>query len=161
MLRIHQLSARDVATNTALKSGVLLTADGLGSFVTSDASTNAVRLPAGTVAQQPVLAAGEYSIRFNTDAGKVEAWDGTAWVIVGFNGTLIAETLTVASDGQTAFTLASAPNAARWSAHGYATVNGLTYKASHFTLAGTTLTWAGPYNLSVHDEVVVYYVYGI
>lgn len=161
MLRIHQLSARNPSTNATLKTGVVLIADGTGSFVQSDTSTDAVFVPAGTDLQRPTLAAGEYAVRFNTDSLKIEAFDGVAWGVVGFDGTQVAEAMTVATDGQTAFTLAVAPSTARWNSFGYATVNGLTYKASHFTLAGTTLTWAGPYALTTHDELVVYYVHGI
>ena len=42
--------------------------------------TSSDRLSAGTQAQRPTLAAADAgSIRFNTDTGDFEQWDGTEW----------------------------------------------------------------------------------
>ena len=46
--------------------------------------TSSDRLSAGTEAQRPTLVAGDAgSIRFNTDTGTFEQWDGTAWGPLG------------------------------------------------------------------------------
>ena len=46
--------------------------------------TNSDKLAAGTTAERPVLALTDAgSIRFNTDLGQMEQWDGTAWGPIG------------------------------------------------------------------------------
>jgi hypothetical protein len=41
--------------------------------------TAALQLPVGTTAQRPVSPSNGM-MRFNTTTGKVECWNGTAWV---------------------------------------------------------------------------------
>jgi len=47
-------------------------------------STGALTLPVGTTAQQPTPATG--MIRFNSDTGNIEVYNGTAWVTAGGGG---------------------------------------------------------------------------
>lgn len=54
------------------------------------AGTGAVKVPVGTTLQQPAGVAGQ--IRFNSDAGAFEGYDGSAWG--GFGGSdSVARTL--------------------------------------------------------------------
>jgi len=47
-------------------------------------STGALTLPVGTTAQQPTPATG--MIRFNSDTGTIEVYNGTAWGAVAGGG---------------------------------------------------------------------------
>ena len=66
--------------------------------------------------------------------------------------------LTVATNGQTAFSLSQIPTKAISLA---LLVNGSAYELSNpspaFTLAGTSITWTGPFSLSPSDNLVAAY----
>jgi len=47
-------------------------------------STGALTLPSGTTAEQPTPVAG--MIRFNTETGSIEVYNGTAWAATGGGG---------------------------------------------------------------------------
>ena len=67
----------------ALNQGVATT-DG-PSFVTATLTgTTAVTVPVGTTAQRPTPATGQF--RFNSDEGKFEGYDGSAWGNIGGGG---------------------------------------------------------------------------
>lgn len=54
--------------------------------VSKDSSTGAAYIPSGTTAQRPSSPATGY-MRFNTDLGKAEVWNGTVWSGVGGGAT--------------------------------------------------------------------------
>lgn len=54
-----------------------------------DSATGAAHLPSGTTAQRPASPATGY-VRFNTDLGHQETWNGTAWEYADPAGTSLA-----------------------------------------------------------------------
>lgn len=56
----------------------------------ADLTTSGVLLPVGTTAERPTLGAGQAAIRFNSDLGGVEEWNGTAWQNVSADITAVA-----------------------------------------------------------------------
>lgn len=72
-------SLRDVEY-TALSEGDSLVRIS-GVFVNTSSETTALNLPSGTNAQRPNT--GQFAIRFNTDAGAYEGYNGTAWTALG------------------------------------------------------------------------------
>ena len=45
----------------------------------ADLTTSGVIIPVGTTAARPTLGAGEAALRYNTDTGGLEDWNGTVW----------------------------------------------------------------------------------
>lgn len=74
------LSLASTVSLTALTSASL-TVTGAATF----SSTDAVKVPAGTIAQRVSTATGAF--RFNTDYGKFEGYNGTTWGSVGGGAT--------------------------------------------------------------------------
>jgi hypothetical protein len=56
-----------------------------GVFPINSSATGALYLPAGTTAQRPTAATGQW--RYNTDLGVLEYYNGTAWYSI--TGTII------------------------------------------------------------------------
>jgi len=68
--------------------------------------TESIKVPAGTTAQRPSGAAGDF--RFNTTLGKFEGHDGTEFAEIAGGGASAMETNTFTGDGSTrAFTISS------------------------------------------------------
>jgi hypothetical protein len=61
-----------------------------GLVTKADLTTSGVLLPVGTTAERPTLGAGQAAIRFNSDLGGVEEWNGTAWQNVSADITAVA-----------------------------------------------------------------------
>ena len=53
-------------------------------FVSQTSTTGAAAIPSGTEAQRPSPAAGQ--LRFNTEAGSFEGYDGAEWGAIGGGG---------------------------------------------------------------------------
>ena len=74
----------------------------LNNRVTQTSSAGAAAIPTGTQAQRPTPATGQ--LRFNTDAGSFEGYDGSAWGSIGGgavndlfyeNGQIVAQSYTI------------------------------------------------------------------
>jgi hypothetical protein len=71
----------NVTVSTSITSAnLILSPSGVGAVQV--AGTGALGLPHGTIAQRPTAPAIGY-IRFNTEVGEIESWDGTGWVTPG------------------------------------------------------------------------------
>ena len=72
-------------TNTVADSDTLFTATGTGYF--KFAGTRGVVIPSGTNAQRPLISDSEVGMtRYNTQAARVEIFNGTNWVSVAGSG---------------------------------------------------------------------------
>lgn len=79
----------DLSTNAVSSNGVfdaLFTKSNLTTSVQKDSDTGAAAMPYGTTAQRPGTPAVGY-MRFNTDLGKAEVWNGSLWSGVGGGAT--------------------------------------------------------------------------
>lgn len=92
------ISANSAAVSSS--ANIILATSGSGAF---QFSGNAVGIPSGTTAQRPTTVSAGY-IRFNTDLGGLEVYDGTAWdnttaTITSqvLNGNGLANTFTLSS----------------------------------------------------------------
>jgi len=92
------ISANSAAVSAS--ANIILSTSGSGAF---QFSGNAVGIPSGTTAQRPTTVSAGY-IRFNTDIGGLEVYDGTSWdnttaTITSqiLNGNGIANTFTLSS----------------------------------------------------------------
>jgi hypothetical protein len=94
----------------------------------------------------------------NVATGQEFSVEGGNWSAETSTSSATRQRLTVATNGQTVFTLAAAPTAA---ASLHVIVNGATYDlitpTPSFTLSGTTVTWTGPFGLMPADIVVAAY----
>lgn len=99
---LGNLSFSNTTISTTLANGnITLTATGTGLVTIS--GTGAFIMPAGNTAQRPVTGNVAGTLRFNTDVGRMEVYDGTEWdqVVGGVTNQTI-----VTADGSTiTFTL--------------------------------------------------------
>lgn len=84
-------------------------------------STGAVKISAGTTAQRPTPAAGQ--IRFNSDDGKYEGYDGTAWGQLGGGATGGGSDEIFIENGQTVTTNYTIPSGKNAMSTGTVTIN--------------------------------------
>ena len=90
----------DIAAVKALDQGVATTDS--PSFVTAALTgTGAVKIPAGTEAERPAPEAGQ--LRFNTDEGTFEGYDGAEWGAIAGSEASFSTYRFTATDGQTTF----------------------------------------------------------
>lgn len=62
----------------------------VGLATKANLTTSGILVPVGTTATRPTLVAGEAAIRFNTDLGGLEEWNGTGWFNVSADITAVA-----------------------------------------------------------------------
>lgn len=62
----------------------------VGLTTKADLTTSGILVPVGATAARPTLGAGEAAIRYNTDVGGLEEWNGTAWKNVSADITAVA-----------------------------------------------------------------------
>lgn len=62
----------------------------VGLTTKADLTTSGILVPVGTNATRPTLGAGEAAIRYNTDVGGLEEWNGTVWKNVSADITAVA-----------------------------------------------------------------------
>lgn len=62
----------------------------VGLTTKADLTTSGILVPVGTTATRPTLGAGEAAIRFNTDVGGLEEWNGSTWDNVSADITAVA-----------------------------------------------------------------------
>lgn len=62
----------------------------VGLTTKADLTTSGILVPVGTTATRPTLGAGEAAIRYNTDVGGLEEWNGTGWSNVSADITAVA-----------------------------------------------------------------------
>ena len=78
---LGNITFSNVTVSTSITSAnLILSPSGVGAVQV--AGTGALGLPHGTIAQRPTAPAIGY-IRFNTEVGEIESWDGTGWVTPG------------------------------------------------------------------------------
>ncbi|MCK5554746.1 MAG: hypothetical protein KAI76_00770, partial [Alphaproteobacteria bacterium] len=100
-----QANANNYTNSTALGNAAIITASNMMQFGNSNVTnhsfggTGALRLPNGTIAQQPACAAGiAGSIRYKTDATASIQWcNGTAWADLGGGGATALSAITAAT----------------------------------------------------------------
>lgn len=88
-----------ITTSTA-NANISIDPNGTGTFYI--VGTNGFVIPVGTVAQRPSPAA-QGTLRFNSDYGRIEYYDGTEWDVVG--GGITSQTITSADGVTTVFVL--------------------------------------------------------
>ena len=101
-------------------------------------STTAVGLPKGTEVQRPTPVTG--MLRFNTDTGGFEGYDGTEWGAIGGGATNFVDTET--GDGTT--TVYTLSNAVTSENNTTIYISGVYQSKSNYTVSGTTLTFSTP-----------------
>jgi hypothetical protein len=124
-----------ISANTAAVSSsanIILSTSGSGAFKFTG---NAVGLPVGTTAQRPTIMSAGY-IRYNTDTGGLEVYDGSNWD----NTTATITSQTLAPNGAAnAFTLSSNVSAAT---DLIVSVNGTVQQpTTAYSVNGTTITF--------------------
>ena len=141
------LSNLSIANNTIsnYQGNIVLTPNSTG--IVQVTGTTAISLPAGSTAQQPSgVAAG--SIRFNTELGLVEVWNGVTWDPIGLGNVAIAQTIN--PDGITnVYSLIS--NAT--TAGTFVTINGTVQKPdTAYAISGNQITFTEiPNNTDIVD----------
>ena len=98
---IGNLVVNDTTINTSTNNAnINIQPDGTGVF--QIISTSGFVIPVGNVAQRPSPVA-QGTLRFNSDYGRLEYYDGTEWDVVG--GGITSQTITSADGVTTIFTL--------------------------------------------------------
>lgn len=98
---IGNLTVTDTTITTiTANANINIDPNGTGTFTII--GTNGFVMPVGTVAQRPSPAA-QGTLRFNSDYGRIEYYDGTEWDVVG--GGITSQTITTADGTTTVFTL--------------------------------------------------------
>lgn len=117
-----------------INDNIVLDPNGTGQLVIQ--GNNAITIPSGTTAQRPSGSTGD--IRVNSDTGKIEFYDGTAWQVVS-PSVDISTIDTFDSDGSTvAFTLSESTT----SSSTIVTLNGVVQSPGNaYNISGTTLTF--------------------
>ena len=99
---IGNLSVNDV-TISSINSNANINIDPNGTGTFHVVGTNGFVIPVGTLAQRPSPAA-QGTLRFNSDYGRLEYYDGSAWDVVA--GGITNQTISSADGVTTIFTLA-------------------------------------------------------
>jgi len=98
---IGNLVVNDTTITTATaNANISIDPNGTGTFYV--VGTNGFVIPVGTLAQRPSPAA-QGTLRFNSDYGRLEYYDGTEWDVVG--GGITSQTITSADGVTTVFAL--------------------------------------------------------
>lgn len=98
---IGNLTVTDT-TISSVNSNANINVDPNGTGVFQIISTSGFVIPVGTLAQRPSPVA-QGTLRFNSDYGRLEYYDGTEWDVVG--GGITSQTITSADGVTVAFTL--------------------------------------------------------
>ena len=99
--QIGNLTVNDTTITTVnANANINIDPSGTGTFYII--GTNGFVIPVGTLAQRPSPAA-QGTLRFNSDYGRLEYYDGTEWDVVG--GGITSQTITSANGVTTVFTL--------------------------------------------------------
>jgi len=120
----------------------------MGRYVKNVQSTQsaavAVGIPkGGTAARSASPSAGD--LRFNTDASKLEVFDGSAFLTVAAEGTTAITQDSFTGDGSTtAFTMSTSVQSDQTQRIIVAVGNVFQNPASAYTLSGTTITFTSP-----------------
>jgi len=99
---IGNLTFSNTTISTSLANGNI-TLDATGTGIVTIAGTGAFNLPAGNTAQRPASGNVAGTLRFNTDAGRMEVYDGTEWDQVV--GGVTNQTILTADGSTLTFTL--------------------------------------------------------
>ena len=98
---IGNLTVNDTTITTlTANANISIDPNGTGTFYII--GTNGFVIPVGTLSQRPSPAA-QGTLRFNSDYGRLEYYDGTEWDIVG--GGITSQTITTADGVTTVFAL--------------------------------------------------------
>lgn len=110
----------------------------------SQSATNSVGIPTGSTADRSASPRSG-DMRFNTDANKLEVFDGSAFLTVASEGTTSITQDSFTGDGTTtAFTMSTSVKSDQTQRIIVAVGNVFQNPASAYTLSGTTITFTSP-----------------
>lgn len=142
---IGNLTVTDTTISTATaNANISIDPNGTGSFVI--VGTNGFVMPVGNVAQRP-SPASTGTLRFNSEYGRIEYYDGTEWDVVA--GGVTNQTISTADGGTAVFTL----DRESTTAGALVMLNGIVQlPVTAYSISGNTLTFTqAPQNNDIID----------